>query len=71
MLAAIAGMEEPFAVKIITQGDSGKVLGLHMVGRFADEILQGFAVAMQMGATLEDFQNTLAIHPTLAEELVT
>lgn len=71
MLAAIAGIEEPFAVKIITQGNSGKVLGLHMVGRFADEILQGFAVAMQMGATLEDFQNTLAIHPTLAEELVT
>jgi glutathione reductase (NADPH) len=71
MLAAIAGMDEPFAIKIITQGQSGKVLGLHMVGRFADEILQGFAVPMQMGATLEDFHNTLAIHPTLAEELVT
>jgi len=71
MLAAIADMDEPFAIKIITQGQDGQVLGLHMVGRFADEILQGFAVAMQMGATLEDFQNTLAIHPTLAEELVT
>jgi len=71
MLAAIADMDEPFAIKIITQGQDGQVLGLHMVGRFADEMLQGFAVAMQMGATYEDFQNTLAIHPTLAEELVT
>ena len=71
MLAAVSGVDEPFAIKVITEGEKGRVLGLHMVGRFADEILQGFAVAMQMGATYEDFQNTLAIHPTLAEELVT
>lgn len=48
-----------------------KVVGLHMQGLGCDEMLQGFAVAIKMGATKADFDNTIAIHPTSAEELVT
>eukprot|EP00967_Tisochrysis_lutea_P151872 scaffold296245_cov35-Tisochrysis_lutea.AAC.1 len=48
-----------------------KVVGLHMIGLSTDEILQGFAVAMKMGATKADFDSVVAIHPTSAEELVT
>lgn len=48
-----------------------KVVGLHMQGLGCDEMLQGFAVAIKMGATKADFDNTVAIHPTSAEELVT
>jgi len=44
---------------------------VHVVGPGADEMLQGFAVAVRMGATKEDFDDTVAIHPTIAEELVT
>jgi len=47
------------------------VVGCHMIGQAADEIIQGFAVALKMGATKSDFDNTVAIHPTAAEELVT
>ena len=42
-----------------------------MIGPYSDEILQGFAVAVKMGATRADFENTVAIHPTIGEELVT
>lgn len=48
-----------------------QVVGLHIVGMGSDEILQGFAVAIKMGATKKDFDETIAIHPTAAEELVT
>ena len=48
-----------------------QVVGLHMVGQAVDEILQGFAVAIKMGATKAQFDETVAIHPTSAEELVT
>ena len=58
-------------VKLIVQGDSEKVIGCHVVGKGADEMIQGFAVAIKMGATKSDFDNTVAIHPTAAEELVT
>lgn len=50
---------------------SPKVVGLHMQGLGCDEMLQGFAVAVKMGATKADLDNTVAIHPTSAEELVT
>lgn len=50
---------------------SPKVVGLHMQGLGCDEMLQGFAVAIKMGATKADLDNTVAIHPTSAEELVT
>lgn len=50
---------------------SSQVVGLHMQGLGCDEMLQGFAVAVRMGATKADFDNTIAIHPTSSEELVT
>lgn len=58
-------------MKIITTGDDEKVIGCHIFGPGADEILQGFAVAIHMGARKRDLDDTVAIHPTLAEELVT
>lgn len=58
-------------VKMICAGKEEKVVGLHIVGIGADEMLQGFAVAIKMGATKKDFDDTVAIHPTAAEEVVT
>lgn len=57
--------------KLICAGDNEKVVGLHGIGEGMDEILQGFAVAMKMGATKADFDATVALHPTSAEEFVT
>ena len=57
--------------KLVCAGDEERVVGCHLFGSGADEILQGFAVAMRMGATKRDFDDTVAIHPTSAEELVT
>ena len=51
--------------------DFNGVVGIHLFGPGSDEMLQGFAVAMRMGATKKDFDDTVAIHPTSAEELVT
>ena len=59
------------AMKLVTVGAQEKVVGVHVIGQGADEMLQGFAVAVKMGATKADFDNTVAIHPTSAEELVT
>jgi glutathione reductase (NADPH) len=59
------------AMKLITTGAEERVIGCHVIGEGADEMLQGFAVAMRMGATKADFDDTVAIHPTSAEELVT
>ena len=58
-------------MKLVTVGETERVVGCHMIGIGSDEMLQGFAVAVKMGATKEDFDNTVAIHPTSAEELVT
>jgi len=58
-------------MKIICAGTEEKVVGLHLIGMASDEILQGFGVAMKMGATKADFDACIAIHPTAAEELVT
>jgi glutathione reductase (NADPH) len=58
-------------MKLITAGPSERVVGCHIIGDGADEMLQGFAVAIRMGATKRDFDDTVAIHPTSAEELVT
>jgi glutathione reductase (NADPH) len=58
-------------VKLVTMGPEQRVVGLHVVGQGADEMLQGFAVALRMGATKKDFDDTVAIHPTSAEEVVT
>ena len=59
------------AIKLVVTGSEERVVGIHMIGLAVDEILQGFAVAMRMGATKSDFDDTIAIHPTSAEELVT
>jgi len=57
--------------KIVCAGDEQRIVGLHMIGLAVDEILQGFGVAIKMGATKADFDSVVAIHPTSAEELVT
>lgn len=59
------------AMKLVTVGNREKIVGIHVIGRSADEMIQGFAVALKMGATKADLDNTVAIHPTAAEELVT
>lgn len=59
------------ALKLVVTGEDEKVVGIHIVGDGADEMLQGFAVAVQMGATKADFDATIAIHPSSSEELVT
>ncbi|KAF2745766.1 glutathione reductase-like protein [Sporormia fimetaria CBS 119925] len=61
----------PTAYKIICAGKEERVVGLHIIGANSAEILQGFGVAMKMGATKADFDNCVAIHPVSAEELVT
>jgi glutathione reductase (NADPH) len=58
-------------MKLVTVGADQRVVGVHVIGEGADEMLQGFAVAVKMGATKRDFDDTVAIHPTSAEEFVT
>lgn len=58
-------------MKLVCVGDDEKVVGAHVIGDGADEMTQGFAVAVKMGATKKDFDDTVAIHPTSAEEFVT
>jgi glutathione reductase (NADPH) len=58
-------------MKLVTHGPERRIVGLHVIGVGADEMLQGFAVALRMGATKTDFDDTVAIHPTSAEEFVT
>ena len=59
------------AMKMVVVGEEEKIVGVHMMGLGVDEMLQGFAVAIRMGATKKDFDDTVAIHPTSSEELVT
>ncbi len=58
-------------MKLVCAGPEERIVGCHVIGIGADEMLQGFAVAIRMGATKRDFDDTVAIHPTSAEELVT
>lgn len=71
MFDALSEEKTPTAMKLITQGKNEKIIGLHVIGYGADEMLQGFGVAVKMGACKRDFDNTVAIHPTSAEEFVT
>lgn len=71
MFYALGDMKQRSSMKLVTAGEDQKVVGCHVVGEGADEMMQGFAVAMRMGATKADFDDTIAIHPTSAEELVT
>ena len=59
------------SMKLVTLGEEQKVIGCHIIGDGADEMLQGFAVAIRKGVTKKDLDDTIAIHPTSAEELVT
>ena len=76
--AAFTPMARTFAahkpktlMKLICLDAEEKIIGIQMIGDGVDEMLQGFAVAVKMGARKKDFDNTVAIHPTSAEELVT
>lgn len=71
MVDAFSSRPTKTAMKLITIGEHEKIVGLHVIGDGADEMLQGFAVAVKMGATKKDFDDTVAIHPTSAEEFVT
>ena len=71
MYHALTTRRVPSAMKLVAVGPHEKIVGCHIIGQGADEMLQGFAVAIKMGATKVDFDNTMAIHPTSAEELVT
>ena len=71
MIDALSEHKTPSVMKLVTQGKEERIIGLHVIGYGADEMLQGFAVAIKMGACKKDFDNTVAIHPTSAEELVT
>lgn len=63
--------KEPTRFKLIVQGPEERIVGMHIIGQGSDEIIQGFAVAVKMGARKADLDNTVAIHPTSGEELVT
>ncbi len=71
MKYALAAHKSPTAMKLVCAGVEEKVVGIHLIGDGADEMLQGFAVALKAGLSKADFDNTVAIHPTSSEELVT
>jgi len=71
MYYALGENKQRSAMKLVVVGKEERVVGCHVIGDGADEMLQGFAVAMRMGATKADFDDTVAIHPSSAEELVT
>jgi glutathione reductase (NADPH) len=66
-----ADLKSKTAMKLVCAGRNELVVGLHVIGIGADEMLQGFGIALKMGATKADFDSTIAIHPTAAEEFVT
>jgi glutathione reductase (NADPH) len=68
---ALSGRDERTLMKLVVASESQRILGAHMVGPDAPEIIQGLAVALRMGATKADFDATLGIHPTSAEEFMT
>jgi glutathione reductase (NADPH) len=71
MFYALMDVKPQTAMKLVCVGDDERVVGCHVIGLGADEMIQGFAVAVSMGARKRDFDDTIAIHPTSAEELVT
>jgi glutathione reductase (NADPH) len=71
MYHALTPRSQKTAMKLVCVGAAERVVGVHIIGMGADEMLQGFGVAVKMGATKKDFDNCVAIHPTSSEELVT
>ena len=70
MFHAVTARKPATVMKLVTVGEQEKVVGCHIIGAQADEMIQGFAVAVKMGAAKKDFDNTVPIHPTSAEEMV-
>jgi len=71
MKGTLSGNEERMIMKIVVDGTTDRVLGVHILGQDAGEMAQTLAIALKMGATKKDFDRTMALHPTAAEELVT
>jgi glutathione reductase (NADPH) len=71
MYYTLPNLESRTLMKLVVQQFTDRVLGAHMVGNHAAEIIQGVAIAVKMGATKADFDATVAIHPSSAEEFVT
>ena len=71
MKYAFAGKDERALVKLVVEPDSDRILGVHVVGPDAPEIIQMAAIALKLGVTKAQWDSTCAVHPTLAEELVT
>lgn len=71
MYYTLAGKDERTTMKLVVHRETNKVLGAHMIGEHAAEIIQGVAIAVKMGAAKADFDATVGIHPTAAEEFVT
>ena len=71
MFHAFADRDQRMLMKLIVAKDTRKVLGVHIVGPSAGEMIQMVGIAIKMGATKEDFDRTVAVHPTISEELVT
>ena len=71
MYHAMTARKRRAEMKLVCAGPDERIVGLHVIGAGADEMLQGFAVALRMGARKSDFDDTVAIHPTSAEEFVT
>ncbi|MFZ4760795.1 MAG: glutathione-disulfide reductase, partial [Burkholderiaceae bacterium] len=69
--ATLSGRDQKTLMKLVVDGDTQRVLGAHMVGPDAPEIIQGIAIAVKAGLTKAQFDATVAIHPTAAEEFVT
>jgi glutathione reductase (NADPH) len=71
MKATLSGRDERIFMKVIVDKASDKVVGVHVLGHDAGEVIQAVGIAVTMGATKADFDRTIAVHPTAAEELVT
>ena len=71
MKHTLSGREERMLMKLVVDGESGRVLGCHILGPDAGEMIQCLGIAIKMGATKTDFDATMAVHPTAAEEFVT
>ena len=71
MKATLSGRDTRCFMKLLVDGDTDRVVGCHLVGPDAGELIQVVGVAIKMGATKADFDATMAVHPTAAEELVT
>ena len=69
--ATLSGRDTTVLLKLVVDGASGRVLGCHIVAPDAGEMIQLVGIAVKMGATKADFDATMAVHPTIAEELVT